>query len=55
MKSRLMQCPFCGHKRRTTSIGAVSCGPHKLADTSYAPAYRMMPIKIDKQEMKINV
>ena len=25
---RVMQCPFCGHRRDSTGIGAVHCGPH---------------------------
>lgn len=40
-ESRTMICPFCGHESRVSGIGAVYCGPHKLADGSHHPAVRM--------------
>lgn len=50
---RLMQCPFCGHQKLTSSIGAVHCGPHKLDDGTVSPAVRMtealQPASPDKE------
>jgi hypothetical protein len=38
---REMVCPVCGYTCRTSSIGAVFCGPHGQGATT-TPAVRML-------------
>ena len=42
---RQMVCPFCGHEAKTSCIGAVHCGPHKLQSGKYEPAIRMVEVR----------
>lgn len=39
---RQMVCPFCRHEAKTSCIGSVHCGPHKLQGGKYEPAVRMI-------------
>ena len=41
---RIMFCPYCGHRSRSSDIGAVSCGPHRDHTGYVTPAVRMKEI-----------
>ena len=48
---RDLQCPVCGHRARSTGIGAVYCGPHRYPKPNdpdgsfYTPAVRMRELE----------
>ena len=43
-ETRLMQCPFCGHRAESRGIGAVYCGPHP-GGHGISPSRRMYEVK----------